>query len=101
MTGVVFGYKGVLLLFGLLLVYETRSIKLYQINDSRFVSMSMCNIVVSFHFSALLSLQGRRHHFESGGSGGYKLMMQEERAESLLPVVPPVLTFWRGYCNTK
>jgi len=47
MVGVVFGYKGVLLLFGMLLVYETRSIKLRQINDSRFVSMSMCNIVVS------------------------------------------------------
>ena len=55
-VGVVFGYKGVLLLFGILLVYETRSIKLYQINDSRFVSMSMCNIVVGYIASVLRSL---------------------------------------------
>ena len=48
--GVVFGYKGVLLLFGMLLVYETRSIKFSQINDSRLVSTSMCNIVVRFDF---------------------------------------------------
>ena len=41
------GYKSVLLLFGVLLVYETRSMKLHQINDCRLVSMSMCNIVVS------------------------------------------------------
>jgi len=46
-VGVVFGYKAVLLLFGVLLVYETRSIKRHQINDSRLVSMAMCNIVVS------------------------------------------------------
>jgi len=52
-AGVVFGYKGVLLLFGILLVYETRSIKFSQINDSRFISMSMCNIVVSYSSSYL------------------------------------------------
>lgn len=44
--GVVFGYKGILLLFGSLLVYETRNVKLKQINDSRFVAMSMANVLV-------------------------------------------------------
>ena len=52
-SGVVFGYKGVLLLFGLLLAYETRSVKIKQVNDSRFVGMSIYNVVVrpaeSFH----------------------------------------------------
>lgn len=43
----VFGYKGVLLLFGLLLAYETRSVKIKQVNDSRFVGMSIYNVVVS------------------------------------------------------
>ena len=47
LTGVVFGYKGVLLLFGLLLAYETRSVKIKQVNDSRFVGMSIYNVVVS------------------------------------------------------
>jgi len=55
-VGVVFGYKGVLLLFGVLLIYETRSIKLHQINDSRLISMSMCNIAVSSFFVISLFL---------------------------------------------
>nr|KAG5700492.1 hypothetical protein BaRGS_013979 [Batillaria attramentaria] len=35
--GVLFGYKGILLIFGIFLAYETRSVKLKQVNDSRFV----------------------------------------------------------------
>lgn len=46
-AGVVFGYKGVLLLFGILLAYETRNVKVKQVNDSRFVGMSIYNVVVS------------------------------------------------------
>ena len=46
-AGVVFGYKGILLLFGLFLAYETRSVKLKLVNDSRFVGMSIYNVVVS------------------------------------------------------
>ncbi|XP_060587127.1 gamma-aminobutyric acid type B receptor subunit 1-like [Ruditapes philippinarum] len=44
--GVVFGHKGILLLFGIFLSYETRSVKLKQVNDSRFVGMSIYNVVV-------------------------------------------------------
>jgi hypothetical protein len=46
-TGVVFSYKGILLLFGILLAYETRNVKVIQVNDSRFVGMSIYNVVVS------------------------------------------------------
>ena len=46
-SGVVFGYKGILLLFGIFLAYETRSVKLKLVNDSRFVGMSIYNVVVS------------------------------------------------------
>ena len=53
-SGVVFGYKGVLLLFGLLLAYETRSVKIKQVNDSRFVGMSIYNVVVSTQLSLLM-----------------------------------------------
>ena len=42
-----FGYKGILLLFGIFLAYETRSVKLKLVNDSRFVGMSIYNVVVS------------------------------------------------------
>lgn len=41
-----YGYKGVILLFGLFLAYETRSIKVKQINDSRYVGMSIYNVVI-------------------------------------------------------
>ncbi|KAK7868503.1 hypothetical protein R5R35_001911 [Gryllus longicercus] len=44
--GVMYGYKGLVLLFGLFLAYETRSIKVKQINDSRYVGMSIYNVVV-------------------------------------------------------
>lgn len=44
--GIVYGYKGLILVFGLFLAYETRSVKLKQINDSRYVGMSIYNVVV-------------------------------------------------------
>ena len=43
---IVYGYKGLILLFGLFLAYETRSIKIKQINDSRYVGMSIYNVVI-------------------------------------------------------
>lgn len=45
-TGLVYSYKGLILVFGLFLAYETRSIKVKQINDSRYVGMSIYNVVV-------------------------------------------------------
>lgn len=44
--GLMYGYKGLVLVFGLFLAYETRSIKVKQINDSRYVGMSIYNVVV-------------------------------------------------------
>lgn len=46
LAGLVYGYKGLILVFGLFLAYETRSIKVKQINDSRYVGMSIYNVVV-------------------------------------------------------
>lgn len=45
-SGLVYSYKGIILVFGLFLAYETRSIKVKQINDSRYVGMSIYNVVV-------------------------------------------------------
>lgn len=45
-SGLLYGYKGLVLVFGLFLAYETRSIKVKQINDSRYVGMSIYNVVV-------------------------------------------------------
>ena len=46
MPGVLFGYKGIILMLGVFLAYETRSVKLRRLIDSRFVGMSIYNIVV-------------------------------------------------------
>ncbi|KAK3699657.1 hypothetical protein RRG08_062448 [Elysia crispata] len=45
---VVFGYKGILLIFGIFLAYETRSVRLKveRVDDFRFVGMSIYNIVM-------------------------------------------------------
>ncbi|KAK3740343.1 hypothetical protein RRG08_004282 [Elysia crispata] len=42
---VVFGCKGILLNFGIFLTYETQSVTLKQVNDSRFVGLSIYNVV--------------------------------------------------------
>ncbi|KAK3783718.1 hypothetical protein RRG08_025341 [Elysia crispata] len=39
-----FGYKVILLIFGIFLAYETWSVRLKQVNDSRFVGMSIYNV---------------------------------------------------------
>ena len=44
-SSVVFGYKGIPLIFGIFLAYETQNMRLKQVNDSRFVGMSIYNIV--------------------------------------------------------
>ena len=41
-----YAYKGLQLVLGMFLSYETRSVKLKQINDSRLVGMSMYNVVI-------------------------------------------------------
>ncbi|KAJ8971646.1 hypothetical protein NQ317_001395 [Molorchus minor] len=42
----IYAYKGLVLIFGLFLAYETRSLKVKQINDSRYVGMSIYNVVI-------------------------------------------------------
>lgn len=54
--GIIYGYKGLLLLFGLFLAYETRSVKLKQLNDSRLVGMSVYNVVILCLITAPVSL---------------------------------------------
>eukprot|EP00090_Calanus_glacialis_P036355 TRINITY_DN6204_c0_g1_i1.p1 TRINITY_DN6204_c0_g1~~TRINITY_DN6204_c0_g1_i1.p1 ORF type:complete len:896 (-),score=194.35 TRINITY_DN6204_c0_g1_i1:234-2846(-) len=44
--GLTYGYKGLLLILGLFLAYETRSVKVKQINDSRLVGMSIYNVAI-------------------------------------------------------
>lgn len=54
--GIIFGYKGLLLIFGLFLAYETRSAKIKQINDARLVGMSVYNVVILCAITGPVSL---------------------------------------------
>ncbi len=45
-SGVIYAYKGLQLVLGLFLAYETRSQKVRQINDSRLVVMAVYNVVI-------------------------------------------------------
>ena len=44
--GVLFATKGLLLLFGVFLAWETRQVKIPALNDSRYVGMSVYNVVI-------------------------------------------------------
>lgn len=54
--GIIYGYKGLLLIFGLFLAYETRSAKVRQINDARLVGMSVYNVVILCMITGPVSL---------------------------------------------
>ncbi|XP_022239311.1 gamma-aminobutyric acid type B receptor subunit 1-like isoform X2 [Limulus polyphemus] len=54
--GLMYGYKGLLLIFGIFLAYETRSVKIKQLNDSRLVGMSIYNVVVLCLITAPVTL---------------------------------------------
>lgn len=43
----VYGYKGLLLLLGIFLAYETKSVSTEKINDHRAVGMAIYNVAVS------------------------------------------------------
>ncbi|CAL1292362.1 unnamed protein product [Larinioides sclopetarius] len=54
--GILYGYKGLLLIFGIFLAYETRSVKIKHLNDSRLVGMSIYNVVVLCLITAPVTL---------------------------------------------
>jgi len=54
--GVVYGYKGLLLLLGIFLAYETKSVSTEKINDHRAVGMAIYNVAVSERNAAELQL---------------------------------------------
>ncbi|CAG0916449.1 unnamed protein product [Notodromas monacha] len=56
LSGVIYAYKGLLLLFGLFLSYETRSVKLKMVNDSRYVGMAIYNVAILCVITAPVSL---------------------------------------------
>ncbi|PFX34146.1 Gamma-aminobutyric acid type B receptor subunit 2 [Stylophora pistillata] len=54
--GVLFSYKGILLLFGLFLAWETRNVTIPALNDSRYIGMSVYNVVVLSIIGAIVAI---------------------------------------------
>lgn len=54
--GIIYAYKGLQLILGLFLTYETRSQKVKQINDSRLVGMAVYNVVILCSITAPVML---------------------------------------------
>lgn len=52
----IFCYKGLLLVFGLFLAYETRSVKLRHLNDSKLVGMCIYNVAIMCFITGPISL---------------------------------------------
>ncbi|XP_030766510.1 gamma-aminobutyric acid type B receptor subunit 1 [Sitophilus oryzae] len=53
---IIFAYKGLVLSFGLFLAYETRSLKVKQINDSQYVALTIYNVVIMCLITVPVSL---------------------------------------------
>ncbi|GAU88441.1 hypothetical protein RvY_01140-2 [Ramazzottius varieornatus] len=60
--GIIFAYKGLFLIFGLFLAYETRNVKIRELNDSRFVGMSIYNVVVLCIITAPVTMIINKQH---------------------------------------
>ena len=56
LIGALYVYKGLLVIFGLFLAYESRNVKYLYLNDSRFVSVAMYLVVILIGITAPLSL---------------------------------------------
>ncbi|CAH3136026.1 unnamed protein product [Porites lobata] len=53
---VLFAYKGILLLFGLFLAWETRNVTIPALNDSKYIGMSVYNVVVLSIIGAIVAI---------------------------------------------
>ena len=63
LIGALYVYKGLLVVFGLFLAYESRNVKYVYINDSRFISIAMYIVVIVVGIGAPLSLVLSVHFF--------------------------------------
>lgn len=53
---ILFAYKGILLLFGLFLAWETRNVTIPALNDSKYIGMSVYNVVVLAIIGAIVAI---------------------------------------------
>lgn len=56
LLGVLYGYKGTLLVFGVFLSWVTRNVTIPALNDSKYIGMSVYNVVILSAIGATVSL---------------------------------------------
>ena len=56
LLGVLYGYKGILLLFSVFLAWETRNVTIPALNDSKYIGMSVYNVVILSAIGATVSM---------------------------------------------
>ncbi|KAM7452158.1 hypothetical protein ABFA07_000351 [Porites harrisoni] len=59
---VVYGFKGILLIFGLFLAWETRKVKIVTLNDSHYIGMAVYNVFIVCVIGVPVALFGHRSH---------------------------------------
>ncbi|XP_028407401.1 gamma-aminobutyric acid type B receptor subunit 2-like isoform X2 [Dendronephthya gigantea] len=60
LLGALYGYKGILLLFGVFLAWETRNVTIPALNDSKYIGMSVYNVVILSAIGATVSMVLKR-----------------------------------------
>ena len=89
LIGALFVYKGLLVVFGLFLAYESRNVKYFYINDSRFVSIAMYIVVILVGIGAPLSLVLSVHFFVDAAFGLTVFMIISSTLSGLLIIFIP------------
>jgi gamma-aminobutyric acid type B receptor len=60
LLGALYGYKGILVLFGVFLAWETRNVTIPALNDSKYIGMSVYNVVILSAIGATVSMVLKR-----------------------------------------
>ena len=96
LIGALYVYKGLQVIFGLFLAYESRNVKYHYINDSRFVSIAMYIVVILVGIGAPLSLVLAEHFFIDPAYGLAVSMIIAACMSCLLFIhVPKVSAQWK------
>ena len=98
LIGALYVYKGLLVVFGLFLAYESRNVKYFYINDSRFVSITMYIVVILVGIGAPLSLVLAVHYFIDAAYALAVLMIIAACMSCLLILYIPKVGTALGFC---
>lgn len=95
LIGALYVYKGLLVVFGLFLAYESRNVKYFYINDSRFVTIAMYIVVILVGIGATISLVLTQSWFGDPAYGLAVFMVIASCLSCLLILYVPKV-WWSG-----